>query len=445
MAKKQRADTYDSERNEWIEEKRDNFREQILLDLETAREDYIDSLEDGVFDYDDMKNYFLVGWKIELEKEVRCPKRKEIGDLIYLAECELDDIVEHLPPFDECKTECEKCDIVSVLFQDLVDSAKRNARSVQVNFFMWEGMKPRKSIPPYISRLTAAAKTSGEETISKEDMRIHNQKKKLIELRCAIEDAKNVEDNTVNILSPRQRGYLKYLGYTGSYFITTEECSGIIENLKKAGTRIQGMSYDECVAEAEANAETYYRAVLAMLKAGSKGAATKEVEQGGHELSKEIKIKSVEDFDPGTSYTKQVRLDSVVTKDPKKRNFFFACLKWFAALFGKGAAKGAKLAKTAAVTAIEYEKENKILARAATTAAEGAKKGAAAMADFLATGGEQPRAWLSADGKHTIEATLIDIRPESVVLKTTQEKQIEVRIAHLSAADHDYIAKFVKT
>jgi len=49
-------------------------------------------------------------------------------------------------------------------------------------------------------------------------------------------------------LSPRQRAYLKFLGYTGSMYITQDDCHHAIETLKKINPNgVDGLDYDDLV------------------------------------------------------------------------------------------------------------------------------------------------------------------------------------------------------
>lgn len=243
-------------------------------------------------------------------------------------------------------------------------------------------------------------------------------------------DAANVpyyvlDEFEVQLLTARQRGYLKFLGYTGSLYITQDDCSIIIERLKAEGSRDDNLSFDECVAEAEAQTLAYLRGALVEL-----------LQYGRSPIRKtKPKRKSLLVGLFGGIIVGLWKCVFAITK------VFARLTGRGAVLIGKGTARGAKLAKSAAVSAIEYEKENKVLARAATSAAEGAKKGAASVAEFMAAKEEEPRTWLSADGKHKIEATLIDIRPDSAILQNANGQQIEVKTAQLSPADNAYISE----
>jgi hypothetical protein len=59
------------------------------------------------------------------------------------------------------------------------------------------------------------------------------------------------------LLSPRQRAFLRFLGYSGSFYISQDECSDIIETLKYNQKNKPKKSFEEYVDE-EKNNQQYY-------------------------------------------------------------------------------------------------------------------------------------------------------------------------------------------
>jgi hypothetical protein len=63
------------------------------------------------------------------------------------------------------------------------------------------------------------------------------------------------------LLTPRQRGYLRYLGYNGTLFMSQDKCSEIIEKLRYNSNN-QAQSFDECVKDAEKDTPEYWYQAL---------------------------------------------------------------------------------------------------------------------------------------------------------------------------------------
>jgi hypothetical protein len=55
------------------------------------------------------------------------------------------------------------------------------------------------------------------------------------------------------LLSTRQRAYLRFLGYSGSLYISQDECSKIIEKLRNNPKNIPKKPFEEYLAEEENN------------------------------------------------------------------------------------------------------------------------------------------------------------------------------------------------
>jgi hypothetical protein len=133
----------DEQRKIWIEGRREEFKEAIEEDIEASRENY--DLHGEEF-RDDFR---LVGWHLDVEKETRCPKRKELNGLIYLAQIQTTDIVEHLPPFDDCPDGCSNCSLENAVLDDIPIKGKQyNIRYVQ-----WDSPKFRALVPKHIFKV----------------------------------------------------------------------------------------------------------------------------------------------------------------------------------------------------------------------------------------------------------------------------------------------------
>lgn len=74
-----------------------------------------------------------------------------------------------------------------------------------------------------------------------------------------------LDEHADKLLTPRQRGYLRFLGYEGTLFISQQECSDIIEKLRLGRARRktgEGKPFEEYVEEAEENTKDYQRDFL---------------------------------------------------------------------------------------------------------------------------------------------------------------------------------------
>jgi len=132
------------QRKEWVKERREEFKEYIEVDLESNKNDYQNLHSDDIRDY-----FRLVGWKLDFDEAGKCPRRRELKELIYLAQIQVSDIVDHLPPFDECPAGCEDCQLETVVLDDIPISGNQyNIRYVQ-----WDSPKFRANVPKYIFKI----------------------------------------------------------------------------------------------------------------------------------------------------------------------------------------------------------------------------------------------------------------------------------------------------
>jgi hypothetical protein len=130
-------------RKEWIEERREEFKEQIEYDVKNESMDYWG--EDVSGDNDNQ----LVGWKFDIDEDVDCHHRKDLQKLLYLAQIQTSDIVAHLPPFDECLVGCEGCQLESVILEGI--PIRKN--KAHIDFVQWESPKLRAKVPKHIFKV----------------------------------------------------------------------------------------------------------------------------------------------------------------------------------------------------------------------------------------------------------------------------------------------------
>ncbi len=239
-------------------------------------------------------------------------------------------------------------------------------------------------------------------------------------------------------LTPRQQAFLRVLGYTGSMYMSQDECSRRIESLKIKGSRADDVDFDEEVDKAVKNHEQYIRDALVAFGKGERFKAQSSV--GGTSILLTLFLLPLRAV--------LAILKALVSVLSKFVIFAFKALGLAgkgAVLAGKGAVvagqKGAELAKDAATKAAEFEKENKVLQGTAARLLDGAKKGASMLADSLCIEQEQPfRTWTSADGKHTIEARLVGVSNGVVRLQKPDGSMIDIQQAQLCPADAAVIA-----
>ena len=91
----------------------------------------------------------LVGWRLAFYEETKCPKKKELEQLIYLAQIQVSDIVAHLPPFDECPLDCDDCQLERVLLEEIPISGSQ----YNIQYVQWESPKLRANVPKYIFKV----------------------------------------------------------------------------------------------------------------------------------------------------------------------------------------------------------------------------------------------------------------------------------------------------
>lgn len=127
-------------RKEWIDERREEFKEQIEEDIAEAKAERND-------DYAD--DFRLVGWKLDFDDDVECSERKNLQGLIYLAQIQVPDIVNHLPPFDSCLFDCHGCQLERVLLDDVPTSGNQ----YNIQFVKWDLPQFRASVPKHIFKV----------------------------------------------------------------------------------------------------------------------------------------------------------------------------------------------------------------------------------------------------------------------------------------------------
>lgn len=237
----------------------------------------------------------------------------------------------------------------------------------------------------------------------------------------------NYSDNVdygYQYLTHKQRAYLRFLGYNGSFYISQDDCSYAIQRLKSLNPRgVAGPDYDELVAQETRKGDNFFLEADAYVK-----------KRGYDSLPKWLS--------PPRKKSGLLWLVSL----PFRLLYHISCiiLKLFG-LAGKGAViagqKGAELAKETASKAVEFEKENKLIQGTAATifekAKQGAKAGASVLADSLCIEGEQPmRTWTSTDGNHKIEAQLVAVSETAVRLQKADGSLIDVQKSQLCPEDH---------
>lgn len=237
-------------------------------------------------------------------------------------------------------------------------------------------------------------------------------------------------DNDYKFLSHRQRAYLRFLGYDGSFFISQDDCNFAIEKLKTINQNgVSGLDFNTLVTEETQKGDTFFNDAYDYVSKRGYDNLPRNLRRSG---KPSLLI---------TLIALPFRLLWLLCK---------GCLKLFglagkgAVIAGKGAVaagqKGVELAKDAAGKAAEYEKENKVLQGAAAGLLATTKKGASMVADSLCMNEEQPtRLWTSADGKQTIEARLVGVSETAVRLQKPDGGLIDVPKLQLCQADLDLI------
>lgn len=124
-----------ADRKQWLSDRREENRDNIRSDIEDTAEFFRDMGRDADI------GEALVGWVIDFTPNARCKYRSEYAGLIYTADTTVEDLVKHMPPFDDCPTDCEECNLEVKFFKDT---------GPNLNVFLWDGMKKRKSVPKYI-------------------------------------------------------------------------------------------------------------------------------------------------------------------------------------------------------------------------------------------------------------------------------------------------------
>ena len=143
-------------RKEWVKERHEEFKEQIEEDIAEAKADRDD--DDSGLDEDDLDDFRLVGWKLDFHNKIGCAKKQELKDLIYLAQIQISDIIEHLPPFDECPLGCRGCELDRTLLNDIpVSGNQYNIRYVQ-----WDSPKFRERVPKHIFKIFEGSESFAE-------------------------------------------------------------------------------------------------------------------------------------------------------------------------------------------------------------------------------------------------------------------------------------------
>jgi hypothetical protein len=122
---------------EWIDERREEFKEQIEEEIAEAKVERND-------DYAD--DFRLVGWKLDFDDDVERSERKNLQELIYLAQIQVSDIVDHLPPFDGCLFDCHGCQLDRVLLNDIPTSGNQ----CNIKYVQWDSPQFRASVPKHI-------------------------------------------------------------------------------------------------------------------------------------------------------------------------------------------------------------------------------------------------------------------------------------------------------
>ena len=126
-------------REAWVTGRREKFRKQIEQDIAYNKTEY----ESGRV-HDDFR---LLGWALDFGDGTRCPEKKKLKDLIYLAQIQVSDIVDHLPPFDDCPIGCWDCQLQ---YTCLVDAIDDDYESANIQYVKWDSPQFRASVPKHI-------------------------------------------------------------------------------------------------------------------------------------------------------------------------------------------------------------------------------------------------------------------------------------------------------
>ena len=208
-------------------------------------------------------------------------------------------------------------------------------------------------------------------------------------------------------LTPRQQAYLRVLGYTGTLYMSQDECSHRIETLRIKGSKAENVDFDEEVDRAIRNQDQYVRSALIDFGKG-KRFRTKTLHSGPSLL-----ILLLLPFRVIWVIVKTASRGAVVASQ-----------------------HGAKFAKNTATKTAEFEKKHKFLQITAIRFLNGAKKSVSMLTNSLGFEQEQPfRTWTSSDGKHTTEARLVSVENDVVRLQKTDGSVIEVPKTQLCQAD----------
>ena len=132
------------QRKEWTQERREEFKDEIESDIEGSKDDY-----ETLHDAEIRDDFRLVGWKLNFDEAKKCFKRRELKDLIYLAQIQVSDIVAHLPPFDECPVGCEDCRLEAIDLSDIPTGGNK----YHIQFVQWDSPKFRAQVPKHIFKV----------------------------------------------------------------------------------------------------------------------------------------------------------------------------------------------------------------------------------------------------------------------------------------------------
>lgn len=255
------------------------------------------------------------------------------------------------------------------------------------------------------------------------------------------------------LLTPRQQAYLIVLGYTGSLYMTQEECTRRIESYRLKGIKTN-FDFEDEARKAEDNMQNYLMHALKEHSRGRRLGPSRRIGIGSLILLPlnllsyllTLVFKGLFEFVKAFFSVVYKSISLILKCVGLAGKGAIATGKAAAPVIGSAAEAGAGFVKDASTKAIEYEKENKVLLGAASKIYQATQKGAKAGISMIADSlnldqEEQPiRTWTSLDGRHTIEARLADISETTVRLQKADGSLIDVQKSQLSQVDLDAIA-----